>query len=127
MNIVDWDNTDLKPKTDDETRKQIFKTLLSQEIETRWSGKIVDREKKYDAVKAPRVEIRKSLGEAAVLIVVGVKAGAHSFGRSQVHVGEVVTVMSMNGKATLSDDDLIELNLAQAEAKGMYEAYIESL
>lgn len=128
MNIVDWKTldkrgelTDIKPKTNDRERKQIFKTLLERTIDDKWTGKVCLRSGPYDKLQAPYIEIRKRLGEANVLMSIGVKVGT----QWKPATGEVVSLVSMNGTAQLSSDDFIEMNLATAEARGMYEALIE--
>lgn len=121
MSIVDWGKVELTPKTSDKARKQIFQTLLQREIDGNWKGKINRSNRDYQKLKTPCVEIRKSLGEANVLMSVGVKVPApwnHT-------TADVVTLVSMNGTATLTEDDFLEMSLAAAEARGMYEAVIE--
>ena len=127
MKIVDWETldkrgelTDIEPKIANKERKQIFKTLLQREIEERWTGKVCRSETQYEKTLAPRVEIRKRLGDANVLMTVGIKAGNNW----KPTTGEVVTLVSMNGTAQLTSDDFVEMNLAGTEARGMYDAVI---
>lgn len=128
MNIVDWKTMDkrgeltgVKPKVANKERKQIFKTLLERTIDDKWMGKVCLKHGPYDKLKAPYVEIRKRLGDANVLMSIGVKVDTQWVPST----GEVVSLVSMNGTAQLSSDDFIEMNLAAAEARGMYEALIE--
>lgn len=127
MKIVDWETLDkggelkgLEPEIDNRERKQIFKTLLQREIEERWTGKVCRSSNQYEKTLSPRVEIRKRLGDANVLMTVGVKAPTNW----KPATDEVVTLVSMNGTAQLTSDDFVEMNLAQSEARGMYEAVI---
>ena len=41
------------------------------------------------------------------------------------YTGKPTMLVSMNGTAELSQDDFVEMNLAGAEALGMYEAVME--
>jgi hypothetical protein len=118
MSIVDWGKVELTPKTSDKARKQIFQTLLQRTIDENWRGKISHSRREYSKMQTPRVEIRKSLGDANVLMSVGVLM--HS-----LPTADAVTLVSMNGTATLTEDDFIEMSLAAAEARGMYNAVIE--
>ena len=128
MKIVDWKTLDkrgelegLTPKTNDRERKQMFKILLQRTIEERWTGKVCHSEGQYEKLIANRVKIRKRLGDANVLMTVGVRV-PHQF---RPTTSEVVTLVSMNGTAELTSDDFIEMNLAAAEARGMYDALVE--
>ena len=40
-------------------------------------------------------------------------------------IPEMITQVSMNGTATLTEDDFLEMSLASAEAVGMFKAVIE--
>ena len=123
MSIVDWGSkNDLTPKTSDKARKQIFQTLLQREITENWAGKISRRSGQYEKTVPPRVEIRKALGDANVLIVVG-NRNHEWINRSPMP--EMITQVSMNGTATLTEDDFLEMGLASAEAVGMFKAVIE--
>lgn len=123
MSIVDWGSkNDLTPKTSDKARKQIFQTLLQREITENWAGKISRRSGQYEKTVPPRVEIRKALGDANVLIVVGNRN--HEW-RNRTPMPEMITQVSMNGTATLTEDDFLEMGLASAEAVGMFKAVIE--
>ena len=121
MKIVEWRNVDIEPKIGDKDRRQIFKTLLQRIIDERWRGKVSDSKREYDKMEVPRVEIRKTLGEANVLMTVGVRTQS----RFKPRTTDVVTLVSMNGTAELSEDDFIEMSLAAAEARGMYAAIVE--
>jgi hypothetical protein len=121
MKIVEWRNVDIEPKIGDKDRRQIFKTLLQRVIDERWRGKISDSKREYDKMEVPRVEIRKTLGDANVLMTVGVRTSSRWVQQST----DVVTLVSMNGTAELSEDDFIEMSLAAAEARGMYVALVE--
>jgi len=123
VNIVDWGEVDLKPKTADKERKQIFKRLLEREIVEKWRGKINrSRGREYDKLESPKVEIRKDMGEANVLISVGRRRATW---RNQQPSKEAVMLISMNGTGEFTTDDFVEMSLAAAEARGMYEAVIE--
>lgn len=123
MKIVDWDNVDLDPKTDDKERRQIFKTLLQRVITDRWRGKINrGRGRQYDKLRSPKVEIRKQLGEADILISVGTRMPNN---RNKHPSDEPITLMSMNGTAEFTTDDFLEMSLAAAEARGMFSALKE--
>jgi hypothetical protein len=121
MKIVEWRNIDIEPKIGDKDRRQIFKTLLQRTIDERWRGKVSDSKREYDKMEVPRVEIRKTLGEANVLMTVGIRTPDRWNRRTR----NVVTLVSMNGTAELSEDDFIEMSLAAAEARGMYAALVE--
>ena len=121
MKIVEWRNVDIEPKIGDKDRRQIFKTLLQRTIDERWQGKVSDSKREYDKMEVPRVEIRKTLGDANVLMTVGVRTQS----RWVVPTTNVVTLVSMNGTAELSEDDFIEMSLAAAEARGMYTALVK--
>ncbi len=121
MKIIEWRNVDIEPKIGDKDRRQIFKTLLQRTIDERWRGKISDSKREYDKMEVPRVEIRKTLGDANVLMTIGVRTPS----RWAVATTDVVTLVSMNGTAELSEDDFIEMSLAAAEARGMYAALVE--
>ena len=121
MKIVEWRNIDIESKLGDKDRRQIFKTLLQRTIDERWRGKVSDSKREYDKMEVPRVEIRKTLGEANVLMTVGVRTQS----RFRTRTTDVVTLVSMNGTAELSEDDFIEMSLAAAEARGMYAALAE--
>lgn len=122
MSIVDWGKVDLTPKTSDKARKQIFQTLLQRDIDENWKGKISRAATQYDRLKSPRVELRKRLGDANVLIVVGAKAAT---ALDKYPSNDSITLVSMNGTAQLTEDDFLEMSLAAAEARGMFEAVIE--
>jgi hypothetical protein len=122
MSIVNWGKVELTPKTSDKARKQIFQTLLQRTIDENWIGKISRSNREYQKMNVPRVEIRKRLGDANVLMSVGTLVPL-AWKNSQTT--EVVTMVSMNGTATLTEDDFIEMSLAAAEARGMYNAVIE--
>ncbi len=121
MKIVEWRNIDIEPKIGDKDRRQIFKTLLQRTIDERWQGKVSNSKHEFDKMKVPRVEIRKLLGEANVLMTTGVRTPS----RWTTQSTDVVTLVSMNGTAELSEDDFIEMSLAAAEARGMYAALVE--
>ncbi len=130
MQIVDWETLDkrgelsgLSPKTNDKERKQIFKTLLEREIIERWTGKLNRSQKEFDKMESPRIEIRKSLGDANVLMTVGVMRKKRY--NPSAYTGKPTMLVSMNGTAELSQDDFVEMNLAAAEARGMYDALME--
>ena len=123
MSIVDWKiKGDLTPKTSNKARKQIFQTLLQREITEHWEGKISRRGGQYEKTVPPRVEIRKHLGDANVLIVVGNRN--HDW-MNRTPLPEMITCVSMNGTAVLTEDDFLEMGLASAEAVGMFKAVIE--
>ncbi len=122
MKIVEWRNVDIEPKIGDKDRRQIFKTLLQRTIDERWQGKISRSQREYQKMQVPRVEIRKQLGEANVLMTVGILAPV-AWKNSQTT--DVVTLVSMNSTAQLTEDDFLEMGLAAAEARGMYAALVE--
>jgi hypothetical protein len=120
VNIVDWDKIDLKPKTEDRERKQIFKTLLERTIDEKWRGKINRGHGGASSKhRPPKVEIRKRLGSADILISVGRRAPTWN---NKNPGDEAVTLMSMNGTAEFTTDDFVEMSLAAAEARGMFDA-----
>lgn len=123
MRIVDWGEVDLTPITEDRERKQIFKTLLERTIDEKWRGKIGrNRGSASEKLRPPRVEIRKRLGASDILISVGRRAPTWV---NKNPSDETITIMSMNGTAELTTDDFLEMNLAAAEARGMFAAVIE--
>jgi len=123
MSIVDWGEVDLTPKTSNKDRKQIFQTLLQRTINEKWRGKINrGRGRQYDKIKSPKTEIRKSLGEADILISVGARMPNN---QNKHPSDEAITLMSMNGTAEFTTDDFLEMSLAAAEARGMYKAVME--
>lgn len=121
MKIVEWRNIDIEPKIGDKDRRQIFKTLLQRTIDNHWQGKISRSQSEFQKMEVPRVEIRKMLGDANVLMTVGILVPS----RWTTQTTDVVTLVSMNGTAKLSEDDFIEMSLAAAEARGMYAALVE--
>ena len=122
MHIVDWDKIDLKPQVEDRERKQIFKTLLERTIDEKWRGKISRSRSGSDKLRPPKVEIRKRLGSSDILISVGRRAPTWN---NKNPSDEPVTLMSMNGTAEFTTDDFVEMSLAAAEARGMFEAVME--
>ncbi len=117
MNLVKW-NEEVEPDLSSEDRKNIFTTLLQRQITYSWEGRIVRKLSVNNDMLPPFVQLRKQMGDSQVLLQYGIRRGT----KYRTYPDTPVILMSMNGKAMLTEDDFVELNLAGAEARGVYDA-----
>ena len=118
MSIINWDE-DVTPDLTEKDAKKIFLALLTRKITDKWLGNIKRNSPPSVDFNAPYIELRKTLGEAAVLLRIGYKCPPRYRSTRQVPT-HVVTEMSMNAKASFVQDDFVELNLVLVEAMAVF-------
>ena len=118
--VIEW-NEDIAPLLDDEGKKQLFLSLLGRGINVPWKGKICRREKVSVDYHAPFVELRKRIGDADVLMRVGLKRPTPWSTLTAFSSSPVVEI-SMNAKAQFQPSDLTEVSLVADEAMSVYNA-----
>jgi len=127
MIIVEWNEEVDAPKLSDEDGKKVFLAMLKRTVNEPWRGTIRRKDKAATYLKTPYAELRKELGNANVLFSIGRRQTTYDFtGKIEEEETDCPTIkMSLNGTASFTMDDFMEINLAVTEAVGVIQAMID--
>lgn len=121
MNIIKWNEPVDVSVLGEKEKREVFLRMLKGHTHNMWSGEIVRKSRAKDKMDGLHIQLRKSTGEAQVVLHYGVQKSD----RWRQHSKDPVVLVAQNGTAKYHVEDFAEMNLVVLEAKAVYDSLTE--